>query len=267
MKNTILTITIIITVLLPLITLSAGESNESTRGLWSQGTAHLLPKGRIEVGLFQPLRYGWSENLEFATHPLLNFLMPNLGAKWSHKPVAGFFISTRHSFYYPTPLLRVVSREGIGGMISPEFNIPHMISLYNEILFSKQITPNFLFTGKAGFAFALKSGNLDSRSTIDLPLIFPRLAIFYNGYGFRFGGDLKGKLFKRWFFLVDADLFYVPDENEGFAFEHKGLILWTKSARFQITVGYKLSYAEYPFGTQWHLLLPIFDFQWAWQLK
>ncbi len=266
MKKTILYFTILI-FLLQLNTIFADESKESNNRLWSQGTAHLLPKGRMEVGFFQPLRYGWSDKLEFSTQPLVNILMPNMSVKWSHKSVAGFFISTRHSFYYPTPLLRVISREGIGGMISPEFNIPHMISLYNEILFSKQIAKNLLFNGKAGFAFALKSGDLDSRSTIDLPLIFPRLAVFYNGYGFRFGADMEGKLFKRWLYLVDADVFYAPGQNENFAFENKGLILWTKSDRFQLTIGYKLSYAEYPFGTQWHLLLPIFDFQWAWQLK
>jgi len=266
MKSNIIIFTLVM-FFLQLNTLSADESKESTWGSWSQGTAYILPEGRMEVGLFQSLRYGWSENLEFATHPLVNNFMPNLSVKWSHKPFAGFFISTRHSYHYPTVLLRIISREGIGGMISPEFNIPHMISLYNEILFSKQIAKNFLFTGKAGFALAIKSGELESRSTIDLPLIFPRLAIFYNGYGFRFGGDVKGKLLKRWFFLVDADLFYVPDENENFAFEHKGLILWTKNKRFQLTVGYKLVYAQYPFGTQWHLLLPIFDFQWSWQLK
>ncbi len=35
----------------------------------------------------------------------------------------------------------------------------------------------------------------------------------------------------------------------------------------QILLSYKLSYGEYPFGTQWHLLGPLVDIVWAWQGK
>lgn len=248
-------------------TLFAVESNETNLRNWSLGTAYLLPRGRLEIGLFQPLRYGWSESLEFATHPLVFIKMPNLSLKWSHDSYCGFFFATRHNIYYPTPLLRTLAREDIGGLISPEFDIPNMVSFNNEILVTKQILTNHLLTGKAGFSFALKSGDLDERTTIDLPLVFPRLSVYYHGYGFRFGSDLQGKIGRRWNYLVDWDLFYIPEAEEDMAFEHKAMFLWNKSHRFQLCFGYKLVYGEYPFGTQWHLLAPIFDLQWAWQLK
>lgn len=248
-------------------TLFASEPDETAGRNWSAGTAYLLPGGRWEVGVFQSLRYGYSESLEFSTHPLAFFLMPNLNIKWSHGSYQNFKISTRHSIYYPTPLLRTISREGTGGIISPEFHIPHLVSIYNEVLVSKLIAINQLITGKAGFCFALKSGALDERTTIDLPLVFPRLNVFYQGYGFRSGCNLEGKLIRRWNYLVDADVFYYPSAEEKMAFEHKGLLLWTKSQRFQFCIGYKLTYGEYPFGTQWHLLGPLFDLQWAWQGK
>ena len=234
---------------------------------WSSGTAYLLPAGRAEMGLFQPLRYGLNDAVEFSTHPLLCMQIPNLSLKWSHVFSARFVMATRHSIYYPTPLLRTLAREGIGGMISPEFHIPHMISINNEVLVSKFAIDGHLFTGKVGINFAIKSAELDERTTIDLPLLFPRLAVYYNGYGLRFGGDLQGKIIRRWNYLVDTDFFYFPGASENMAFEHKGLLLWTKSRRFQLCVGYKLSYSEYPFGTQWHLLGPIFDLQWARQLR
>ena len=142
-----------------------------------------------------------------------------------------------------------------------------MISLHNEVLFSKNIANDHLFTGKLGFTFAKRFADLDERTTIDLPIVFPRLAVFYHDYAFRFGYDIQGKLFKRWNYLVDGDLFYVPKADENIAFEHKGLLLWTKSSRFQLCFGYKLSYAEYPFGSQWHLLPFLFDMQWSWQLR
>ncbi|MCK4715417.1 MAG: hypothetical protein KAT54_01290, partial [Candidatus Marinimicrobia bacterium] len=84
--------------------------------------------------------------------------------------------------------------------------------------------------------------------------------------GFRSGCDLKGKIFQKWFYLADVDIFYFPGADEDFAFEQKGLIQWNKSKKFQLCFGYKLSYGNYPFGTQWHLL-PAFDIQFAKQLK
>lgn len=248
-------------------TLFAAEPDKTAWRNWSSGTAYLLPAGRWEVGLFQSLRYGYSESLEFSTHPLAFFLMPNLNMKWSHGFYNGFKIATRHSLYYLTPLLRTISREGTGGIISPEFAIPHLVSIYNEVLFSKPIASGHLVTGKAGFCVAIKSGELDERTTIDLPLVFPRLNVFYQGYGFRSGCNLEGKLVRRWNYLVDADIFYYPSADEKMAFEHKGLLLWTKSLQFQFCFGYKLTFGEYPFGTQWHLLGPLFDLEWAWQGK
>lgn len=245
--------------------LFASEPKEIAWRNWSSGTAYLMPAGRWEIGLFQSLRYGYSESLEFSTHPLAFFLIPNMNAKWSHGVYKGFKISTRHSIYYPTPLLRTIAREGTGGIISPEFHIPHLVSIYNEVLFSKPIANNQLFTGQAGFCVAIKSGDLDERTTNDLPLVFPRLNVFYQGYGFRSGCNLEGKLFRRWNYLVDADVCYYPSADDKMALEHKGLLLWTKSQRFQLCFGYKLTYGEYPFGTQWHLLGPLLDLQWAWQ--
>lgn len=248
-------------------TLSAGELTEGELRNWSSGTAYLLPAGRLEAGLFQPVRYGFSESLEFSAHPLVCILMPNFSLKWSHNQHGGLTFTTLHNVYYPTPLLRTLAKEGIGGMISPEFHIPQMVSFYNEILLSTSLSGSFLFTAKAGVSFAIKSGELDERTTIDLPLVFPRLAVYYHGYGFRIGIDLQGKITRRWNYLLDSDLFLIPAAEENMAFEHKGLVLWNKSQRFQLCIGYKLVYGKYPFGTQWHLLFPIFDFQWAWQLK
>jgi hypothetical protein len=232
---------------------------------WSSGTACLLPAGRREIGLFQSFRWGISESLEFSTHPLACFLIPNLALKWSHGDLGAFQVATRHSVVYPTLLMRTVSREGIGGLISPEFKIPHMVSIYNEMVFSKPLTSDILFTAKAGVDLAVRSGPLDDRTTIDLPFAFPRLNVYYHGYGFRGGGGLRGPLLRRWRFDADVDAFYYPSAEQAFAFEQRGLILWSRSSRFQACIGYALSYCEYPFGAQWHLMLPLMDFTWGWQ--
>ena len=234
--------------------------------LWSANTAYVLPAKRVELGLFQPLRYGFSDNVEFSMHPLAFFVAPNFDVKWAHHKVAGFAIASRHGLTCPTPLLRLISKKGIGGIISPEFDIPFIFSMQNEILASKPVFGKHLFTGKLGLNFALRSGDLDSRTTIDLPIVFARTSVYYHNVGIRVGSDLQGPVTGKLNYLIDGDLFYYPgaDADVNMAFEHKGMLLWNKSDGFQMSLGYILSYGEYPFGTQWHLL-PLFDVQWGWK--
>ncbi len=233
---------------------------------WSSGTAYTLPKGRMEVGLFQQIRYGQTETREWSTHPILDLLIPNLTVKKAWNTFADWNFTTRHNMTYPTPLLRIISRKGTDGIISPEFDIPQMISLRNEVLLTRKFKPSFLITGKAGLTLAVTSDELDERTTIDLPIIFPRLGVYYDGYAVNFGLDVGGDLNPRFSYLTDVDIFLLPGADEYFAFEHKSLIIWNKSKKLQIMFGYKLVYGEYPFGTQWHLL-PLFDIQWAREFK
>ena len=250
------------------IVLAALPSGAQTPGddacsKWSSATAYVLPHNRWETGLFLPLRWGFTPSVEFSIHPLTAFVMPNLSAKWSHGIHRQWMISSRHSMYYPTPLLRIIAKKGIGGIISPQFHIPHMISLFNELLVSHPFK-QFLTTAKLGLCFALKSDPLDENSTIDLPVIYPRLNVFYKDFGMRTGVCVEGRIYRRWQISTDSDLFYYPGGDEAWAFEHKSLLLWRKSGHFQLCMGYMLSWAQYPFGNQTHLLAPLFDVQWGW---
>ena len=77
------------------------------------GTAKNLPAGRIEMGVFEPLRLGVSDTLEIDLQPAIAFLMPNLTVRLAWTPS----ITTEHTVAYPTPLLMVLSREGTGGVL------------------------------------------------------------------------------------------------------------------------------------------------------
>lgn len=252
----------IIVFIVPVIAGAQAQSQEN----WSAGTAKVLPEGRREIGLFQPLRYGWSENVEVSLHPLYFFIIPNLQIKWHQANYRNLTFSSRHGFYYPTLLLRTMAREGTGGIISPEFEIPHMFALNNEILISTDIKSLITITAKGGISTAIKFGGLDQRTTIDLPLVYPRLNVFYHGYSFHGGADFESKISGRWLFLIDGDFYFTPaaKSDRDFAFEHKLLFYWRKSSSTEVCFGYKLVYAEYPFGAQWHLLAPLFDIQFAW---
>ena len=251
----------------------ASVSAASDNAPWSTGTAYTLPAGRWEKGLFQPLRYGQTERLEWATHPVLNLVVPNLRVKVAHREFKGWTLATRHGFHYPTPLLRLVRRPGIGGLISPEDDIPdipHILAARSELLATRAISPSLRLTGKGGVSVALRSGELDERATIDLPIVFPRMALFLHGYQLNLGMDLLADFPGRWAIWTDVDLLMIPSAEESFSLEHKGLAIWSRSERFQVLIGYKLVYGAYPdyprARTQWHLL-PLIDLQWARQRK
>lgn len=57
-----------------------------------------------------------------------------------------------------------------------------------------------------------------------------------------------------------------PGGEENIAFERKAFLKWIKNESFQFSLGYGLMYGEYPFGTQRHLLSPLFDVKWARQI-
>ena len=243
-------------------------SQALSQGAWLPGTAHTLPQGRWEFGLFQPVRWGQAEGREVSFYKLTAFLMPGATVKQRWLQRYDWTISSSHSVYYPTPLLKMVAKPGIGGMISPEFEIPNMVSVWNMVLASKQLNNDKILTVKAGMALAFGGSDLAVESTIDLPLIYHRLAVYYNNWLLRFGSDMDSRLNEKWTYLVDGDLFIIPGMKGSFALEHKGMVTWEKSSRFHISLGYKMVYGQYPDGypneniTRLHIL-PMIDFVWS----
>ena len=75
------------------------------------GTARTLPAGRMDVGVWQPLRYGLTDTLELSSHVLLATRMPNLRARHRWAQAHGWDVATLHELAYPTPLLRDLRRE------------------------------------------------------------------------------------------------------------------------------------------------------------
>ncbi len=243
---------------------------------WSSHSANVLPEKRVEIGLFQPLKFGVAGEKEWSIHPVYFFMMPNVSLKKTRNVWWEFDVSSRHSILYPTPLLNFLARDGTGGIISPEFTFPASVLIYNELLLTWGQDKNYNITFKLGACIGLSAKKLDKRTTIDLPLAYHRLAPLYNGFGFRTGIDMDGKISNKLSYLVDVDLHILPGMEGSYAFEHKGMISWDKSDRFRLSAGYKVVHGEYPFGVDTHLLpylpmaetwIPFVDFQWAWDRK
>ncbi len=227
---------------------------------WTGGTAFVLPKHRFELSILDESHYGLSDRFEISSHLIKSLLMPNLKIKISWGSYNGFYFASKHGLFYPSPFMRTVAREGIGGLISPEFNIPEMVSINNQIIVSCSPLKNTILSAYTGFNFALKSGELDERTTIDLPYIYPRLAVFYNRPEIVAGLDFRGNFTRCFGLKYNIDNFLFLNTSENYFLENTLVLTYTsKKQKTRIELGSKLSYGKYLWGEQWHLL-PMLSF-------
>lgn len=230
-----------------------------TKNYWTDGIACNIPKHRLELGLFTASRYGITNTLELSAHPLMFFLMPQVKVKVGWGEYSGFILATEHGIFYPTVFMRLVATKGTGGLISPEFTIPQMFAISNRFLVSYRPFKYAFLSAHAGITFAVKFGPLDPQSTIDLPVIYPRLAVFYNQPEFDVGIDFRGKFIPRFGWLINVQNFIVCGTEQNYFLENKGVLAYTsKKETLRVEAGYKLCFGKYPAGPQWHLL-PVID--------
>ncbi|MBI5511534.1 MAG: hypothetical protein HY903_22490 [Deltaproteobacteria bacterium] len=228
---------------------------------WSSSTAYVLPQGRLEVGVFQPLCYGLGHNLELSTRPLLDLLMPSLAVKKAWLGFGGAVVATRHNLMYPTGLLLALSREGTGGIIAHDTRVPHILALNNEVYLTLPVARRHRLTAKVGLMLAMSVGR-STLTTIDLPLVLPRTAAYTEHVSGAFGFDLEGPLGRSFTYGFDLDLFMMNSGTSTFAVESSGVVGFVVSADFRVQAGVKVAYSELPFGSlTW--VLPQADLIWA----
>ena len=257
--------------------LASGEAR------WQAHSAYMIQPKKWEIGLYQPFRYGYSKSLEASVHPLLFFVIPNVSFKMKMEDFNSSKVANRTTFIYPTPLLNMVARKGIGGLIDPNIIMPPMLGVSTSLLMSKELV-GFGFTSKIGVDIGITFGELDSRSNIDLPIIYHRLEVFHNKWGIHTGFDITKAITKKINMLIDIDLRYLPSlikvkEERSYSMrlgdhsiEHKFLLIWYASKNLRIMTGYKLVNGDYPYGAETRILpyvpmleswAPIIEFQWS----
>ena len=225
------------------------------KNYWTAGTAFTVQKHRWEPGLFSLSRYGISDHLELAAHPVMLFLLPQVQIKAGWVNHSGFRVATEHGFTYPTIFMQLVARKGIGGLISPELTIPRMLAIYNRVLVSYLPFEDVILTAHAGISFALKSDPMDKRGTIDLPLVYPRFAVYFNHPEFDLGVDFRGKFAPRFGWIFAVQNYILSGTVHNYFLENKGDLVYTSQKdHFRLQAGYRICYGEYPDGQRWHLL-------------
>jgi hypothetical protein len=251
---------IIIVILFALIGVNQVKAQETTViEKWTHNTSQLVPAGKWECGIFQPLRYGVSENIEISTHVLLFPLMPNVAFKFRWKSREGIILSSEHKFSYNSPFLNFFSRKGTGGLLSPEFDFPFILTLNNSFQASKPIGSNYMATLRLGYIFALHGTAPDALSTMDIPLFYPRMAQYYEGSVINPFAGFKAALNERWLCEINAQVFWVTRSENNFFFEHNGTIMRAFGKSLRLRGGYVLAYGKYPYGSPKWQMWPTLD--------
>ena len=226
-------------------------------------TAYPLENGQRQMGVFQPRIYGMNNNLEISTHPLLFFVKPNVGVKKYLGEYNGLGMASRFSFDYPTPLLKLIQREGKLGILSkdPDIgDIPNLFVFQGELLITKK-SVDYSFTGKAGLSIC-PGCEIDSRHLVDLPLAYPRMLVYEKGLSTNIGLDFYYDYSEKISLKTDIDLFFISDKDV--FVENKFMINYQLSPKYTLTGGIKLTQGTYPFGKQLDIF-PLIDLSWSWE--
>jgi hypothetical protein len=226
---------------------------------WGDNTSYIMSAGKWESGIFQSFRYGLSDKFELRTNAIILPVLPNVGIKIALGSANDFVFASEHSVSYPTLFLKTVSFKGTGGLISPQYTFPFILSINNVFLVSRPVGSTSLLSADAGFAFSIRGSKPDYQSTIDLPLFYPRMAHYYEGVSLRAGCSFKGLLTRKLFFEESARIYMITRSTDNLFAENSGTIMWAVGRSLRIKAGYILSWGRYPFGNQLQMW-PTLDF-------
>ena len=228
---------------------------------WSENSVKTLKKGRKELGLFAPLKYGLKDSLELSVHPLYFFIIPHVGMKKHWGSIGSWELGSKHNFVYPSLLYKAISRRATGGILPETAKIPHLFKFNNAILFGKELNEHHSLTLKAGLDLTLSLGEGDFPE-IEYHIVYPRTYAFNNLITPYLGAGATGQLFRKVNYSYDLTTFFFAKAYKGMNVENNLKIQWNKSDKFAVRAGVLYVSGTYPFGKD-SKLFPLFDIMFA----
>lgn len=232
----------------------------------SENTALIQKNGQKKIGLFSPLIFAKTNKKEYSIHPILGFVIPNLKIKSKIHLIKNIENAYSLKLTYPTPLLKIIQKDGIGGLITPntnEVNIPHILVSELGIYSTKNIINEMYLSIYNGIAFTFSNNNIDDRITIDIPYIFPRMNMYNSKFNLISSFNISSFIMSGVGINTKNTLRITSKDKYDIAFEHKFQIFWYFKSNMKLIFGYNLYFAEYPFGNQWSMF-PMIDLNYHW---
>ncbi len=237
---------------------AAAQSPPASARLWSSNTAFTIPQGRIEAGLFHPIRWGVTDDIELAAHPLLEIALPHLDAKirWIHGRQVS--LSTWHRLSYPTLFMSTFAREGTLGLLPANTNVPTILGLDTSFLVTVSAPDDRThYTLELGLSVAPRLSDGDP-IVLDFPFLYSRFGAASTKGTTYVGVAVNGMLGDDFAWQADLRLTSVPVVPHGYTLEHSASLAWHPGRGFGLSLGYRVVTGRYPVGVRTHLM-PTFD--------
>jgi len=234
-------------------------SSESQHLIWPDRSTQTMKPGRKVWPIFGVKKLGAKKNMEWHIQPIFFFVSPNLGLKknWKNNP-DGISISSFHQINYPSIYLKLFSREGAGGVLPANSQVPPMLSLRNEILIGTNRQGNII-TLRGGIATAFKLGSQEKNfPDIDYPFLYNRTLAFNNTPNIYLGINFNRDILPKLNLEIDFTTYSVGNDTGNFVHESKLIFFWKKSDRFGIKAGANAAHGQYPFGSTFQMI-PVID--------
>jgi hypothetical protein len=237
---------------------SAAPDETDEYAPWSTHGALTVPEGRLEIALFGNSRYGLTERLELALHPVVFFALPHVEAKLRLWQRSRWSAAVRSRLSYPTPFLELISKEGSGGLLPATTDVPQAVQLEADGIVSLGFYEQ-LASLAAGLAVA-PGGSSDELPLLDFPFLYPRFAALYAWGVPRLDLNVEGRIVAGLHYDVGFRAYWLfLDDVEGeYAFEQVLSSEYRFGDRVALELGLRTAVARYPVGTRVHFL-PYFD--------
>ncbi len=240
----------------------ADESSFAKAPGWGGPSALTLPKGRVEFGLLQSSRYGLTDRVELSLHPIWFFVLPHAEVKFRYFEHGRLALAARGRLSYPSIFFGLVSREGSGGLLPKTSDPPIALMLEADAVASLELAPNALASLALGLAVAPHgSFTNEELPLLDFPFLYPRFAPIYAPLVPRAALNLESPLLAGLHLDVEFRGYLMPslpDIGTAFALEQALSLEYRFGERAAVSLGIRVSEAEYPVGQRVHLL-PFFD--------
>jgi len=230
---------------------------------WSSGTAHTLKENKSEAGVFGPIRYGLTDDLEIQAHPIWMFLLPSLTVRKSWSFLGKVPLVSEHSLLYPTAFLNFVAREGIAGLIPSDAEVPQIIGLVNGVSATMNINKYLNITPNMFLYLAAIIGE-HKFSRIDHIFAYHRTSYWYNNVSAKVGVDFDGNVIGNFDYNLDLDVYLLNEKENNWAFEHSMMLSYRFTKGFRVLGGYKFFLSSVPWSNtaDW-IFAPLIDFEWS----
>lgn len=219
---------------------------------WTERGAKTVPLYEIHFSAMSASRWGNFPDTEISSNLLLLPVVPNIALK--HKWLGRKnILSSQHSFYYPSMMMRYMAKKEIGDILSKDSKIPSIYSFRNEIIFSSILNyerkkcffkiPDLILTLRLGIdkSFVGKSLYLP---IVNNSLVYARSLSARTGkIQYFFGAELAGNLYKAFNYSISAD-YFTPFPMNKLVAQGQLRVHWHKSSRFSLSAGCKVSYTN-----------------------